>query len=160
VDPDYLDHHLPLAIGRLMGNLWTLEWMLRNVLYRLGYPPHTEMPRPRPLFAANVGDRFPENALTSYHSLGKLIAAYNQTAPTPVDASLVTLRDTLAHGRPLCADESWVNMSLARFSRPVAGEVTMDTRYELTLDWLNDQIELVGAALDSVQVRYHELGGV
>lgn len=160
MDPNYLGNDLPLAIGRLMGNLWSLEWMLRNVLYRLKHEPHIQMPAPRPLFAATVGDRFPENALTSYAALGQLISAYNQTAPKPLNTALVSLRDTLAHGRPLCADESWVNMSLAKFSRPVRGEVTMETRFELTLDWLNEQIELVGAALDAVKARYRDLGGV
>jgi hypothetical protein len=44
------------------------------------------------------------NALTSYASLGQLIEAYNLTAKPPIDHLFVTLRDTLAHGRVLCAD--------------------------------------------------------
>ena len=158
MDKAYLDQ-FPCALGRLMGTFWSLEWMLRNVLYLLGHPPHYVMAS-RPLFAANVGDQFPVNALTSYASLGQLIAAYNETASTPVDPSFVTLRDTLAHGRVLCADESWVNLSLMKFSRSDGGNVTVETRYDLTLDWMNEQIVRVGATLDLVTVRYRELGGL
>jgi hypothetical protein len=107
-----------------------------------------------------VGDRFPVNAMTSYASLGQLIAAYNETANTPVAPSFVTLRDTLAHGRVLCADQSWVNLSLMKFSRPDGGNVTVETRYDLTLAWMNDQIARVATTLELVTARYRELGGL
>ena len=142
-----------------MANFWSLEWMLRHVLYRLEHPPHIQIV-PRPLFTADVGDSFPVNALTSYAALGGLIDAYNQTATAPVDRSLVTLRDTLAHGRILCADDVWVNFSLMKFTKPKNGRVTVETRYELTLDWMYEQIGRVGAALDLTTARYRELGGV
>ena len=45
------------ALGRLVWNLWSLEWMLRNVLYLLKRAPHTELPHPEALFAATPGDR-------------------------------------------------------------------------------------------------------
>jgi hypothetical protein len=158
MDKAYLDRFSP-ALGRLMGNFWSLEWMLRNVLYRLGHPPHNAMAS-RPLFAANVGDTFPVNALTSYASLGQLIDAYNATTAKQIDRSFVTLRDTLAHGRVLCADDVWVNLALMKFSRPDTGNVTVETRYDLTLDWMDEQIARVGAALDLVMARYRELGGL
>ena len=158
MDKAYLDQ-LPTALGRLMGNFWSLEWMLRNVLYLLGHPPHNAM-APRPLFAANEGDTFPVNALTSYASLRQLIDAYNTTTAKPIDPALVSLRDTLAHGRVLCADDAWVNLSLMKFSRPENDKVTVETRYDLTLDWMNEQIARVGSALDLVLARYRELGGL
>lgn len=158
MDQEYLER-FACALGRLIGNFWSLEWMLRNVLYHIGHPPHTMM-APRPLFSANVGDRFPVNALTSYASLGQLIDAYNATTTVPIDRSFVTLRDTLAHGRVLCADETWVNLALMKFSRPDAsGMVNVETHYDLTLDWMNDQIAQVGDALARVMARYRELGG-
>ena len=158
MDKTYLDK-FPCALGRLLGNFWSLEWMLRNVLYRLRHSPHTDMPR-RPLFAANEGDQFPVNALTSYASLRQLIDAYNATATKQIDPSFLILRDTLAHGRVLCADDAWVNLSLMKFSKPDDGKVTVETRYDLTLDWMNEQIVRVAAALDLVTVRYRELGGL
>jgi hypothetical protein len=132
--------------------------MVRQVLYRLGHQPHTSM-GPRPLLAANVGDSFPVNALTSYDSLGQLIEAYNATASIKIDLSLVRLRDTLAHGRVLCADDVWVKFSLMKFTRPESGSVTVETRYDLTLDWMDKQIARTSEALHAVEDRYRELGG-
>jgi len=147
------------AIGRLVWNLWSLEWMLRNVLYVLKRPPHTELSRPEVLFAANIGDRLPENALTSYASLGLLIDAYNETAKNPVDRSLVTLRDTIAHGRVLAKDYESPQFALVKFTRPYGSRVDVETRYELTFDWMNGQIKRVGEAIDLVKMRYRELKG-
>jgi hypothetical protein len=114
----------------------------------------------RPLFAANVGDSFPVNALTSYASLGELIDAYNRSMTPSIDRSFVTLRDTLAHGRVLCADDSWVNLALMKFGRPDrSNAVTIETRYDLTLDWMNEQIARTGEALESVIAVHRELGG-
>jgi len=149
------------ALGRLVWNLWSLEWMLRNVLYVLKHAPHTDMSHPEGLFAATTGDRFPQNALTSYASLGPLIDAYNETAKLPIDRSLVTLRETLAHVRALAKDFASQHFVLTKFTRPDGnGTVTAETRYELTFDWMNEQIVRVGDALDSVTVRYRELGGL
>jgi hypothetical protein len=151
--------NLDCALGRIVWNLWSREWMLRNVLYRLKREPHTNLPRPQALFAAKTGDRLPENALTSYDSLGQLIDAYNATAPKPVDRSLVTLRDTLAHGRVLAQDDSSQNFALVKFTRPEGNSVGVETRYELTFDWMNEQIKRVREASDLVTARYHELKG-
>lgn len=84
MDQTYLDN-VTRALGRLMGNLWSLEWMVRNVLYLQGHAPHTPMPAQRLLLAAEVGDRLPENALTSYHSLSQLLKTFNATAGTAID---------------------------------------------------------------------------
>jgi len=148
------------ALGRLVWNLWSLEWMLRNVLYLLKRPPHTELSHPEALFAAKTGDRFPENALTSYASLGPMIDAYNESAKTPIDRSLVALRDTIAHGRILAKDDASQHFVLVKFTRPDgSGDVRVETSYELTFDWMNDQIARVGDSLDLVKARYHELKG-
>jgi hypothetical protein len=139
----YLDL-FPCVLGRLVGNLWSLEWILRNALYRLEHPPHTSMGRAKPLFTANVGDKFPVNALTSYASLGDLIDAFNKTAPVHIDRSLVTLRDTLAHGRVLCADPAWPNLVLAKMGKPANGTVAVETFYDMSIDWMNSQIARTG----------------
>jgi hypothetical protein len=94
--------------------------MLRNVLYLLKLAPHTSLPHQEVLFAANSGDRLPENALTSYLSLGQLIDSYNKTANKPIDRSLVALRDTFAHGRALAKDFASQHFVLMKFTRPDA----------------------------------------
>ena len=99
------------------------------------------------------------NALTSYAPLGELIDAYNRTAPVPIDRSLVTLRDTLAHGRVLCADPVWANFVLAKMGRPANGTVAVETFYDMSIDWVNSQIARTGEALEQAKARYRELGG-
>lgn len=145
------------ALGRLVWNLWSLEWMLRNVLYVLKLAPHAGLPHQEALFTAKAGDRFPENALTSYLSLGQLIDAYNGTANKPIDRSLIGLRDTLAHGRVLAKDFASQHFVLTKFTRPDGNGVGVETRYELTFDWMNDQIVRTGDALDLAKARWHEL---
>jgi len=147
------------ALGRLVWNLWSLEWMLRNVLYLLKRAPHTELSHPEALFAAKTGDRLPANALTSYASLGQLIDAYNETATNPIDRSLIALRDTIAHGRVLAQDERWQHFVLTKFTRPDGNDVVVETHYELTFDWMDEQIARVGDMLDLVKGRYRELRG-
>jgi hypothetical protein len=142
--------------------------MLRNVLYFQQHAPHEGM-HPDLLFEAHVGDRLPVNTLTSSASLAQVIEAYNQTAPVPVTLDVLALRDTLvhgraldvvalknvfAHGRALCADDSQVNFSLMTFSPPRNGQVTLGTRVDLTLDWMDQQIKRIGEALDTLIARF------
>jgi hypothetical protein len=145
------------ALGRLVWNLWSLEWMLRNVLYVVRLQPHTALSHPEALFSAKTGDHFPENALTSYASLGQLIDAYNGTAKAPIDRSLVALRDTIAQGRVHAQDESWAHFVLTKFGKPDGKAVAVEGHYELTLDWMNEQIDRVGSALELVKARDSEL---
>jgi hypothetical protein len=117
------------------------------------------MGQSKPLFTANVGDKFPVNALTSYVSLSELIDAFNKTPPVPIDRSLVTLRDTLAHGRVLCADPVWPNFVLAKMGRPTNGTVAVETFYDMSIHWMNSQIARTREALEQATARYRELGG-
>jgi hypothetical protein len=158
MDQTYLDN-VTRARGRLMGNFWSLEWMVRNVLYLQGHAPHTPMPAQRLLLAAEVGDHLPENALTSYSSLAPLLRAFNATAGTPIDLDLVTLRDTIAHGRVVARNDDVEHLSLVKFHPPDASGVVVAIRYELTLPWMDEQIQRVGRALDLAIARYRELGG-
>src|SRR5712692_2256018 len=43
MDDTYIADHYPCALGRLVGNLSSLEWVLRHVLYRLKRPPHAAL---------------------------------------------------------------------------------------------------------------------
>jgi hypothetical protein len=88
---------------------------------------------------------------------GPLIDAYNETAKTPIDRSLVALRDTVAHGRILAKDDASQHFVLVKFTKPDGRGVSVETSYELTFDWMNDQIARVGDTLDLVKARYREL---
>jgi hypothetical protein len=159
MDQEYLDN-VTRALGRIIGNLWSLEWMVRNVLYLQGHPPHTPMPRQRLVLTAQVGATFPENALTSYASLAPLLRAFNQTSRIPIDLDLVTLRDTIAHGRVVAGNDEVDHLSLVKFHPPDASRtILVAVRYDLTLQWMDEQIARVGKALDVAIARYKELGG-
>lgn len=117
------------------------------------------MPAQRLLLTADIGDRLPENALTSYDSLSALLKAFNATASKAIDLDLVTLRDTIAHGRVVARDDEVAHLSLVKFHPPNANGVVVAIRYELTLLWMDEQIERVGSALELAIARYKELGG-
>ena len=125
---------------------------------------------------AQVGDVLPLNALTGDASLAQLIDAYNQEALEPITLDVVALSETLAHGRALdvlalrnalrygralCADDSSVNFSLMTFSRPHNSQVRLETRVDLTLDWIDEQTKRIGEAVDCLIARFpvvHAIG--
>jgi hypothetical protein len=110
------------ALGRLLANLASLERSLRSVLYAIGHPPHVALPNGVSLLTMRPGDEAPLNALTSWDTLGQLIAAFNaahvnRQPPLRIDPTLKTLRDAFAHGR-LVADAASTHFVLMRFRRP------------------------------------------
>jgi hypothetical protein len=99
-----------------------LELALRTVLYELAHAPQNPLVHGVPLFSAKKGDHVPLNALTSWASLGDLIAAFNESQKTHdpllhVDPSLKTVRDAFAHGRLVAAD-ALTHLVLMRFAQP------------------------------------------
>lgn len=109
-----------------------------------------------------TGEQVPLNALTSWDTLGQLVAAFNaahqtRNPPLVVDPALKTLRDAFAHGR-LIADDSSTHLVLMRFRRPTTGaHVVVEDRYDLTSDWMNEQIVRTDEAIDIVKRRLQEL---
>ena len=154
MDDGYIDRY-PCALGRLVGNLSSLEWVLRNVLYVVGLP-DSAFPEGVSLRTAKPGERLPLNALTSWDTLEKLIKAFNQISATPIDSELKILRDAFAHGRLLGADE-WDQFALMKFFPPDSNGVVVEARYDLTLEWMNEQIMRVGEAIDIAKARLREL---
>lgn len=148
----------PCALGRLIGNLTSLELLLRSVLHELQHPPHTPLPGGRRLISAQRGEHVPLNALTSWDSLGTLITTFNQlhAPPVQVDPTITTLRDALAHGRRVADDES-TDFVLLRFGRPNGNDVVVEDRVDLSIDWMNEQIRRVGDAMAIVTRRLREL---
>lgn len=158
---DYLTDYAA-ALGRLMANLASLERSLRSVLYAIGHPPHTALPTGMFLWTMRPADQVPLNALTSWATLGELIAAFNAShqthnPPLSVDPALKTLRDAFAHGRLVAADETSTHLVLMRFRQPTGTSVVVEDRYELTIDWMNTQIIRSREAIDIVTGRLREL---
>lgn len=131
------------ALGKIVANLQSLEFTLRAFLYQRGDPPHQPLAAGADLYDLRVGDAAPENALTSYDSLGQLVDRYNRVVNDPqlaLDRSVVELRDALAHGRVSAPLEA-TNLSLLKFERPKAGRARVVYCQELTPQWLSDQVK-------------------
>ena len=140
------------ALGKILANLQSLEFAVRAFLYERGDLPHQPLPSGTDLHDLKVGDTVPENALTSYDSLGQLVDRYNRAVndlQLAVDRSVVDLRDALAHGRvsaPLTAP----NLSLLKFERPKAGSTKVAYYQELSPQWLSEQVKRVFGELQKV----------
>lgn len=134
-------------VGRLVGNLQSLEFAIRAYLYERAEPPHTPLPSGQTLDSLKTGDVVPVNALTDYSSLGQLIERYNKliekTHPElQVDRSLVSIRDALAHGRVSTSDPA-KDFVLLKFDKPSGGVVSVAYAQTLTAVWLKSQTRQV-----------------
>lgn len=95
------------ALGRTVGNLHSLELILRLFLHNFDSKRYGSPPPEVSLDKIRVGDVVPENYFVNYDSLGDLVRKYNdlvtsQKAPElRVDETTVKLRDAFAHGRVL-----------------------------------------------------------
>lgn len=112
------------------------------------------------MYTHEVGQKLPENDLSSYDSLGILVAKYNDAAAglgyNLIDAGLVEIRDALAHGRvsaPLPSD----TLRLLKFSRAQANQVEIRFNEQLTEEWLTKQIGRVRDAILAVARSAHAL---
>src|SRR5438094_506073 len=97
--PRFDENRHAYNLGAVVGNLMSLEVLLRAAVAKLGAG---EWSGPD-LEKLAVGQRVPVNSMTSYDALGKIIDKYNSlvTAPHRIDRDrLVALRDAIAHGRP------------------------------------------------------------
>ncbi len=148
-----LEEHARL-MGRLVGNLQSLEFALRAYLYAKGDPPHTPFPPGQTLQSLKVGDMAPVNAMTDYSTLVQLIDRYNKLVGSThpelqLDRSLVSIRDGLAHGRVSALDPA-DDLVLLKFERPSTSGARVAYSVTLTNDWLQSQIHRVFEELKKV----------
>jgi hypothetical protein len=132
----------PLLLGKLLANITSLEFAIRAVLYHQMVRPDQRVPVATRFTSLKEGEEIEESPLTSWDSLGQLIAEYNRLNPaSAIPADLKDVRDAFAHGRIL-ADNPTMPLTLVRFSRPVAGKVRVEKVETLTEEWLGRQIKL------------------
>lgn len=148
-----LEEHARL-LGRIVGNLQSLEILLRAYLYAMGDPPHAPLPAGKTLDSLLVNDTVGVNALTDFSSLGKLIERYNRCVETThphlkVDSSIVDLRDAFAHGR-VSAPDPTSDLSLVKFDQPSGGTTKVTFSKKLTEQWLSTQASRVLAEIKRV----------
>jgi hypothetical protein len=146
-----LSEHATL-MGKLLLSFQCLEYGLRAFLYERGDPPHEPLAPGTNLDTMTFGDVVPENAITRWDSLTHLIKRYNRAigdGQLAVDASLVDVRDALAHGR-MAASLLERNFALIKFTRPYAGRVEVGFREEMSKEWMKNQINRVLAECEKV----------
>lgn len=155
-------HQYFWSVGRVIAHLHSLEFALRAYLYGKKDAPHADLAAGQTLDSLRVGDTLPENAMTDYSSLDKLIKRYNRLVEKghpelELDPSLVELRDAFAHGRSSTVDFTKPNF-LLKFDPPAGGKIKVCFAESLTFDWLNTQAERVAAELTKVVKALKLLG--
>jgi hypothetical protein len=139
-----------LRLGQLVGNLQSLEFALRAVLYNANLPPEGGPELSIQLHQLEQGQVVPVNAMTDYRSLNQLITDYNKLVDRSlrVDTRVVALRDALAHGR-LAMPEPAADMIILKFSpeKEVGPEkkrqVIVKYAETMTEAWFRKSIRLV-----------------
>lgn len=146
-----------MELAGLISNLHSLEFMLRVKLFNVGSKPHNPESVAIDFGTLNVGNVVHENALTDFDSLGRLIDRYNREIANSnphrlIDKSVVTLRDTVAHGRVAFSGNSAVGADrfLVKFSKPEAGECTVVYSQPMSNEWLAEQRLFVSAQFEKL----------
>jgi len=129
-----------LGLGKIIGNLHSLELLLREFLAKTARKVDPSCPPMPSILMLKVGDEIPETPFTNYDDLRTIIRRYNQAIPSSahalsVDESVVEVRDAVAHGRVL-APVTGTQLYLFKFSRPSAGKVTVTHAIAVTEEWL------------------------
>jgi hypothetical protein len=122
------DQHA-LQLGQVMGNLHSLEVLLRAFLYRMEIMEDRSKTTQAEIYKLEVGNSVIENSMTNYDTLGQVILKYNEIvskidSSLQVDPEIAELRDGIAHGRVL-AKQPERPLRLFKFSRPRQGKVTV-----------------------------------
>jgi hypothetical protein len=150
-----LDEHAR-HLGGLLGNLQSLEFLLRLFLSKLPDAAPTGVPSGTDIYSFPVGAELPENNFTNYDSLTQLLNKFNAEMQLRgeqlIDDDLVILRDALAHGRVSAAVEN-ENLRLLKFDKPIQGKVRVAFNEVMTEAWFTAQKARVNAAIHYVFQR-------
>lgn len=142
-----------LGLGSLIANFQSLEFALRAFLINDEIASGgSRAQSATDLHVMNEGDIVPENALTNYDSLLKLIKRYNRhpkilSARLTIDETLVNTRDALAHARISSDNPSLYPLKLLKFSKPKNKEVKVTFCVLMTKKWFDEQILRVRDAI-------------
>lgn len=158
-DIAYLNRYA-LALGKLVGNLSSLEFTVRVALYYLETPADQRAPTFR-LADVAVGDTVPETSVTRWAYLSGLVAEFNRyhcddRPELVLDEGIVDLRNAFAHGL-ISVEDLASPLILVKFGSANGGRVPVVAKYTLTEEWMADQIRRVHHAIEAAQRRLDEL---
>ncbi len=153
-------HNHVVQLGKLVGNLQSLEALLRLYLRKISEKTSAAKPTGSSYWDLSIGDTVPEDEFSNFDSLGALVAKFNTdiTARDPEllpDPSVVEVRDLIAHGRVAGSATDTATLRIVKFSKPSLGRVTVvasalmdDAWFQVNIDLVFKQIEKVGLALE------------
>lgn len=148
-------------LGRLVGNLASLELAIRLVLYTIDTPEERKLPHGKMTFPP--GTQAPLNWFTSWHPLGALIAKYNELnrSSGTIPEDIKDLRDAFAHGRVfgIGPEPGAGEFHLVRSSKPDRDVVTVELDVTLTPQFVRQQSAKVRATAEIVNARQRSLAG-
>jgi len=144
-----------IFLGKVIGNLHSLEIALRSFLNKLSPASSPGLPAGKSYYQLQAGDSVPENAFTNFDSLGDLVDKYNvavgKNKPNLlVDRGVVQLRDLMAHGRVSADSPDEARLAIIKFDRPQNGTVRVTDCALMTKQWFQDHITFVRAQLEKV----------
>jgi len=144
-----------MYLGKVIGNLHSLEIALRAFLDRLNPASSPHLPAGKSYYQLQIGDSVPENAFTNFDTLGDLVDKYNaamrqKNPDLLVDCSVVQLRDLMAHGRVSADAPDETRLAIIKFARPHNGSVRVTDCALMTEQWFQGRIDFVRAQLEKV----------
>jgi len=149
------DEHI-LALGKLLGNLHALETALRIFL---SSRPDARSIHDTPgldVLELPVGSELPESDFTEHIYLSKLIKRFNALAidedAATIDLKVIDLRNALVHGF-VFGRKSEFPVHLLKFRKAANGRVTLEMNSPMTVDWFDQQIDIVVTAIKIVMAR-------
>jgi hypothetical protein len=148
-----------LHLGKLVGNLQSLEALLRMYLQSITRKASGSPVSGKPYWNMSVGDVVPENPFTNYDSLGTLLHKFNiDIEPCDrslkLDSSVVGIRDLLAHGRVAADAPDLTQMRIVKFDRPSSGAARVAAAALMDEKWFETNIALVRDEIERVHAAY------
>jgi hypothetical protein len=143
--------HYALALGKLFGNLGSLDVALRAALYAAHLSPPGPFRNAQPYTSLNVGDQVEENWITKHCYLSDLVSAYNALQggrpQQTIDPGIVDLRNELAHGFVTAPAAGGV-LTLMKYGKGLASRsLQVTAKVEMTPEWMSEQTARVRDAL-------------
>jgi hypothetical protein len=153
-----INDHL-LRLGKLVGNLQSLECLLRAYLLGIAQKGAGTIPNGTDYWNLRLQDVVPENEFTNYDSLSALIDKYNtdvraRDESLVIGLQIVEVRDLLAHGRVASRTPDLAEMAIVKFDRPSEGNVAVVACARMTDSWFDSNIKLTYELMMKVRAAY------
>jgi hypothetical protein len=144
-----------LRLGKLLGNLQSLEVLLRVYLLKVGAGSTAGHVTKKPYWDLVVGEIVDDDEFSNFDTLGQLVEKYNQDIAIrepalAVDTRMIAVRDLLAHGRIAATAEDSTTLKAVKFKKPQGGKAEVSVSVLMDDAWFDTNIACCGAQLVNV----------